>query len=63
MIISSAILLMTEAGFHCSTKERKHAEAAFGARWRKFSNWVRAVDPEGRMLNPFFAGLLSVEPA
>ena len=39
--------------------ERKHAEAAYGDRWKQFSDWVRSVDPEGRMLNPFFAELLS----
>ena len=39
--------------------ERKHVEAAYGARWKEFSNWVRAEDPHGRMLNPFFAALLS----
>ena len=39
--------------------ERKHVEAAFGARWFEFSDWVRTMDPGGRMLNPFFAALLS----
>jgi FAD/FMN-containing dehydrogenase len=39
--------------------ERKHAEAAFGDRWKQFSAWVKSTDPEGRMLNPFFADLLS----
>ena len=39
--------------------ERKHVEAAYGARWFEFSKWVRSSDPEGRMLNPFFAALLS----
>jgi hypothetical protein len=39
--------------------ERKHVEAAYGARWKEFSDWVRAEDPSGRMLNPFFAALLS----
>lgn len=39
--------------------ERKHVEAAYGQRWLEFSNWVRSMDPGGRMLNPFFAGLLS----
>ena len=41
--------------------ERQHVEAAYGTRWREFSNWVRKTDPAGRMLNPFFAGLLSTE--
>jgi hypothetical protein len=39
--------------------ERKHCEAAFGDRWFEFSEWVRSTDPDGRMLNPFFAELLS----
>lgn len=39
--------------------ERKHVEAAYGDRWFEFSDWVRTVDPEGRMRNPFFADLLS----
>ena len=39
--------------------ERKHVEAAYGARWTEFSQWVRQEDPQGRMRNPFFAALLS----
>jgi hypothetical protein len=39
--------------------ERKHVEAAYGERWQEFSDWVRTMDPSGRMLNPFFAALLS----
>jgi hypothetical protein len=39
--------------------ERKHVEAAYGQRWIEFSEWVRSADPNGRMLNPFFADLLS----
>jgi FAD/FMN-containing dehydrogenase len=39
--------------------ERRHVEAAYGARWGEFSQWVREQDPQGRMLNPFFAALLS----
>ena len=39
--------------------ERKHVEAAYGQRWREFSAHVRQADPQGRMLNPFFAALLS----
>ena len=38
---------------------RRHVEAAYGARWGEFSHWVRQQDPQGRMLNPFFADLLS----
>jgi hypothetical protein len=39
--------------------KRWHVEAAYGARWKDFSARVRAADPHQRMLNPFFAGLLS----
>jgi hypothetical protein len=42
--------------------ERKHVEQAYGQRWFDFSAWVRSVDPTGRMLNPFFAELLSPAP-
>jgi len=38
---------------------RHHCEQAFGTRWTEFSTWVRSVDPNGRMLNPFFRDLLS----
>ena len=38
---------------------REHVEAAYGQRWFDFSAAVRAMDPNGRMLNPFFAALLS----
>ena len=43
--------------------ERKHVEAAYGQRWLQFSAAVRAADTQGRMLNPFFAALLSPENA
>lgn len=36
-----------------------HAMAAYGARWLQFSAAVRNADPGGRMLNPYFAALLS----
>jgi hypothetical protein len=39
--------------------ERRHVEDAYGARWSEFSQWVRQQDEQGRMLNPFFAALLS----
>ena len=39
--------------------ERRHVEAAYGDRWKEFSAWVGQSDPAGRMMNPFFAGLLS----
>jgi FAD/FMN-containing dehydrogenase len=38
--------------------EREHVVAAYGERWKKLSDWVRTVDPAGRMLNPFFKDLL-----
>ena len=38
---------------------REQCERAFGTRWKEFSAWVRSVDPDGRMLNVFFADLLS----
>jgi hypothetical protein len=34
-------------------------QAAYGQRWLQFSAAVRAMDPTSRMLNPFFAALLS----
>ena len=37
---------------------REHVVAAYGARWKQLSDWVRTVDPNGRMLNPFFQELL-----
>ena len=42
--------------------ERKHVEKAFGQRWSEYSSWVHSMDPGGRMLNPFFAALLSSAP-
>jgi FAD/FMN-containing dehydrogenase len=38
--------------------EQKHVVAAYGERWKKLSDWVKTVDPQGRMLNPFFKELL-----
>lgn len=38
---------------------RQHCEAAFGDRWKQFSAAVHQADPDGRLLNPFFADLLS----
>ena len=38
--------------------ERKHVEAAYGQRWVEFGQWVKSMDPGGRMRNPFFASLL-----
>ena len=36
-----------------------NVQAAYGQRWLQFSAAVRTMDPAGRMLNPFFAALLS----
>jgi FAD/FMN-containing dehydrogenase len=38
--------------------EKRHVQAAYGARWQHFSQWVRQQDPNKRMLNPFFEALL-----
>lgn len=38
---------------------RQHVATAYGQRWQQFSDAVRAADPNERMLNPFFAALLS----
>jgi FAD/FMN-containing dehydrogenase len=38
--------------------EREHVVAAYGGRWKKLCDWVRTVDPGGRMLNPFFKDLM-----
>jgi FAD/FMN-containing dehydrogenase len=38
---------------------REQVESAYGERWLEFSAKVRSMDPKGRMLNPFFAALLS----
>jgi hypothetical protein len=39
--------------------ERRHVEQAYGQRWADFSAWVREMDPDERMLNPFFSNLLT----
>ena len=39
--------------------QQQHVAAAYGQRWVQFSAAVRAADPTGRMLNPFFAALLA----
>ena len=38
---------------------QKHVVAAYGQRWLQFSAAVKSMDPAGRMLNPYFAALLS----
>ena len=38
--------------------KKEHVVAAYGERWKKLSDWVRTVDPKGRMLNAFFKELL-----
>ena len=37
---------------------RAQVSAAYGDRWKKLSDWVRSVDPDGRMVNEFFRDLL-----
>ena len=39
--------------------ERRHVEAAYGGRWSEFIRMGGRGGHAGRMLNPFFAGLLS----
>jgi FAD/FMN-containing dehydrogenase len=39
---------------------RDQVQKAFGDRWTTFSKLVKTVDPGGRLLNQFFADLLSV---
>ncbi len=38
--------------------ERAHVEAAYGERWDRLARWIAEVDPDRRMVNPFFAELL-----
>jgi FAD/FMN-containing dehydrogenase len=38
--------------------KKEHVVSAYGERWRKLSDWVRTIDPNGRMRNPFFEDLL-----
>ena len=38
---------------------KQHVVDAYGDRWKKLSDWVRTVDPDGRMVSPFFAALLA----
>ena len=38
--------------------KREHVVAAYGDRWTRLGEWLRTVDPNRRMVNEFFAGLL-----
>jgi FAD/FMN-containing dehydrogenase len=38
--------------------EKAQVVAAYGERWKQLSDWVRTVDPQGRMRNAFFQELL-----
>jgi FAD/FMN-containing dehydrogenase len=38
---------------------REHVVAAYGDRWTTLCDWLRTVDPDRRMVNEFFAGLLA----
>lgn len=37
---------------------RQQVVAAYGDRWKQLGDWVRSVDPNGRMVNEFFRELL-----
>ena len=37
---------------------KEHVVSAYGERWRTLSDWIRTIDPDGRMRNPFFQELL-----
>jgi FAD/FMN-containing dehydrogenase len=37
---------------------KQHVVDAYGERWKKLGDWLRVSDPERRMVNDFFAGLL-----
>lgn len=37
---------------------RAHVVSAYGDRWTKLCDWIRSVDPNGRMLNEFFEDLM-----
>jgi FAD/FMN-containing dehydrogenase len=39
--------------------KKEHVVAAYGERWKTLCDWVRTVDPDRRMLNPFFAELMA----
>src|SRR5215203_64512 len=39
--------------------KREHVLAAYGDRWTTLCNWLRTVDPNRRMVNEFFGGLLA----
>jgi FAD/FMN-containing dehydrogenase len=39
--------------------KKEHVVAAYGDRWKTLCDWVRTVDPDRRMLNPFFAELMA----
>jgi FAD/FMN-containing dehydrogenase len=38
---------------------KQQVTKAYGERWQQLSDWVRTVDPDRRMVNPFFAELLA----
>jgi FAD/FMN-containing dehydrogenase len=39
--------------------KKEHVVAAYGERWKTLCDWVRTVDPDRRMVNPFFAELMA----
>jgi FAD/FMN-containing dehydrogenase len=38
--------------------KRGHVVAAYGERWKTLCDWLRTVDPQKRMVNPFFEELM-----
>jgi len=38
---------------------RQHVIDAYGDRWKTLCEWVRTIDPDRRMVNPFFSELLA----
>ena len=37
---------------------KQHVVDAYGDRWQTLTRWVRTMDPDGRMVNEFFAALM-----
>lgn len=42
---------------------RPQVEAAYGQKWTDLVNWIRTMDPNQRMLNPYFADLTGIAAA
>jgi FAD/FMN-containing dehydrogenase len=39
--------------------KKEHVVSAYGDRWQTLVEWIRRVDPDGRMMNPFFHELIA----